>query len=417
LTGTPATPPFHTLALVALGAGALLLLAGVCGALSFLLVPIFETTNALRTNTALFSAAALALAYGAVLVGVGRGLRYAQASPNLHLPSPLWLLAGYLLVLGTGQTVLSRNLLPEYLFPAWHVLAALLVPLAALAFAARRLREISLRSMLAQFAWGGLVTTALALVFELIIGLLLLGLALAAIVLLLGLERTQALVDGMQLAENGPEEALNVLMGEPSVVVIAALAAIILFVVIVPLLEELLKGAGPAYLIARHRKDAARPLRGQVVLWGLAAGAGYAFTENLFNTQGAISGGAGVVNLWASAMLLRSGTSLMHMVATATVAVGWFEALALGKRARGLALFGGALTAHAAWNTGALSLGGVAAGVGTEGLGIALLALALLFLSGLFVVMVVGLVYLIRWAQPPPIEIITTSGTHLEIKG
>jgi hypothetical protein len=141
----------------------------------------------------------------------------------------------------------------------------------------------------------------------------------------------------------------------------------------------------------------------------------------MFNAQGSISGGAGFVESWASAMLLRSGTSLMHMVATATVAVGWYFGLVDRKWTRFALLLGLATFAHATWNTGALVIGGVAVITGLDAnlveFSQCILGLGLVFLFGMFVAFLYWLVRLIRWGQPPPVEIITSSGALLEIKG
>ena len=135
--------------------------------------------------------------------------------------------------------------------------------------------------------------------------------------------------------------------------------AVLSIVFIVPLLEELLKAAGPAILIARRQRGGMMPTKSLGPPMGFGGRRGYAFTENMFNTQSAVANFEGVFSLLGAAMLLRAGTSLMHMIATGTIAVGWYYAL-VSKRPTRLVLFLlAALTAHGLWNTSALLLGGV----------------------------------------------------------
>lgn len=420
------TPPYKTLSIFALIVGGLLLVLSLCAFVIFAVVPLLSgsnagglrANNALATNTEVLSIFAFALGYGALLLFIGRGLRRNTAVSVLRLPPPIIFIAAFLLVLIIGQVILSIGFGSAYLFPIWHVLASLLVPLSVLAFAVRRLPPVSLRSMLAQFSWGGLVTIALALVLELIIGVVLTVIALAAIALIMGPARVQELAALLRTAPNDTSRLIEFFSAQPLTLAIAGVAVFILFVIVVPLLEEVLKATGPAILIARHVSKLTPPTPAQVVLWGLAAGAGYTFTENMFNGQGAVAGAGGAASFWAAAMLLRAGTSLLHMVATATVAVGWYQALVAKNNVRLLLLLAAAFTAHAVWNTAAVMLGGVSiVGGGNNLLSSVLSGCVLLFLAALFVGFLFALWRLIRWAQPPPIEIITSSGTLLELKG
>lgn len=408
-TPTPVTPPYRTLALAALGVGALLLAGSVCAGFSFLLVPLLGAPGALATNTSVGSIVAIAMGYGALLVLIGRGLLREQGSARFHLPSPVLFLVGFFVVLLVGQAILTVNVGSAYLFPAWHVLASLFVPLTVLSFAAQRVSPVSMRSMLAQFSWGGLVTIALAVVFELVIGIVLLVVAVIALTLVLGAERIRELGTAFQSGAGDPERLMEIIAREPIALVIGAVAALVMFVLVVPLLEEILKATGPAILMAR-RVRANGISKSEALLWGLAAGAGYAFTENMFNAQGAVANSEGVVGFWAAAMLLRAGTSLLHMIATATVAVGWYQALIDKKTKRLLWLVAASTAAHAAWNSGAVLLGGVSvlnqAGGNLALLSTFLTAAVLLFLILLFVGFVIWLMRLVRWAQTPAVEMI-----------
>lgn len=402
--------PYRSLAVVALGGGALLLALSACALLGFLVIPIVQTATALVTNTSLLSFAAVGVGYGSLLILIGRGLRQNRPATFQRLPSPLVFLALFLVALVIGQVTLSLDFAPAYFFPWWHVLASLGVPLAVLAFAVRRLPPIPIRTLLAQFSWGGLVTIALAVVFELVIGGILAAVAFVGIIIVLGSERTRALLDTLVSGFN-PTRAIEIITQEPLAILIVALTAIVLFVVVVPLIEETLKAGGPAILMARRVRAKTLPTKGEVVLWGVAAGAGYAFTENLFNATNALSGGQGADSFWAAGMLIRSGTSLMHIVATTTVTIGWYQTLVNGKTARLFWLVLLAMAAHALWNTGAIIFGTVAS-LGSQNPALTVVStlfvgMALLLLVVLCVVFLFWLARLVRWAQPPPVEIIT----------
>lgn len=412
--------PNRTLGIVAIGAGGLLLAASLCALLTFLLVPFLQPQNALVTNTSVMAIGAVALVYGATLLWVGMSIRKNQPSAPFRLPSPLILFAVFVLAILVGQAILSFQLAPPFLFPPFHVLAALCVPLTTLAFVAPRLHPVSTRSVLGQFAWGGIVTIALALVFELLIGGVLIFLAFLVVYFGLGGERATELMNELRGVVDAPQQLFEIVAHEPFILIVAALTAMGLFVIIVPLLEELLKASGSAIAITRRERAHATPSKSEVVLWGLAAGAGFAFTENLFNGQGGLNATSGVVSFWAAGMGLRVGTSLMHMVATATVAVGFYFAISQKNRKRFVQLLALALLAHAAWNSGAVLLGGVSAltqvNPNLEIVSACLVIAMLLLLVGLLVAFSFWLWRLIRWATPP-VEIVSTRGIILETKG
>jgi hypothetical protein len=413
--------PYRSLSVILIIVGGLLFVTAICSGAGYLVLPLVRSLQEATNSTALLSVASLAAAYGAILTFIGLSWRRRQPSPVLQLPSPLVWIGAYVGVLVLGQVIYSLGIGTAYLFPPFHVLAGVLIPIAILAFASRRLSPVSLRSVVGQFSWGGLVTIALALVFELLIGGVFLVLSIVAAALIIGTDRTMALLQELQSNVTDPESALRVVSAEPLLLLLAGSTVVLLFVLVIPLLEELIKAAGPAIAISRRIRTSAAPTKSEVIMWGLAAGAGFAFTENVLNTQGVLTGGDGLGGLWAGAMLLRVGTTCMHMVTTGTVAVGWYYALVERRRSRMLLLLAAATVAHAVWNTAAIALGGIAVmTTANPDLGfvagcLAILALFLLF--GLFAAFVYWLVRLIRWAQPPPVEIITSSGRYLEIKG
>lgn len=404
-TPEPAHTPYRLLAWTALVVGGLLACLGVCGALVFIFLPRFQAAQALATNTALASFVALTLLYGSSLLLLGIALPRGRLTRTVRLPAPLLLIALFGAAIVVGQSILTINIGAAYLFPIWHILAALLAPLAVLAFIIRRLPPMSVRVAWTQFAWGGLVTVLFALTFEFVIGVVLLVLVAMFLMLWLGPARVIALATAAARAE-GIEERLRVAQQEPGILLVGGLAALLLFTVLAPLLEEIIKSLGPAILLARQRRDRVAQLtRSHAVLWGLVAGAGYAFTENLLNTQGALGEPAAGLGLWAGVMTLRLGTSIMHMAATATVSAGWYGAVVQGKLVRLPLFLGLAWMGHGLWNLAALVLGSISVlalvqvGGGQYLFGGALILLVLFVLVILCAASLAWLLALMHWTE------------------
>jgi hypothetical protein len=219
----------------------------------------------------------------------------------------------------------------------------------------------------------------------------------------LGTERLTELLRTFSNAGRAPDELLQVLTREPALLIGLALVALVIFVVLVPLIEESLKVTGPALLIVRRVRAALPVSRGTALLWGLAAGAGYAATENMLNGQASVGNPDFFSGLWAAAMILRGGTSFIHMAATATAAVGAYEAIVNHKRIRLPLLLLAAATAHGIWNTAALLFGGATSlfqsGNSANWTGILGTMFTLLLLGILFALSVVWLYVLLRWAK------------------
>lgn len=403
---TPLAPRPSPTARILIIVGGLLVAAGVCAAGVFLVVPFLARPDALAANTAVLSIAAILSVYGALLVLIGRALRNNRWRAPFQLPSPYLLLGAYFLVLIIGQGVLFAGIMPALLFPIWHVLASLLFPLAVLAFAAPRLEAVSIRSVLAQFTWGGLVTISVALILELVIGGGLALLALLGIAVVLGQDAVAEIAKAFTQVPTDTGRIIEIVFQQPLSVAIAGGAAFLMIVILVPLVEELLKSAGVAIALARRRRANFLPARGNAVLWGLAAGAGYAFSENMLNGQGTLNDPNSLTGFWAGAMTLRAGTSLMHMITTATVAAGWYEALVARRPIRFPLLLLAAVLAHAIWNTSALLLAGVSttrtADTPLASLSTVLSILALGLLAFLFVGCVFWLRALLHWARRSP---------------
>lgn len=393
--------------LAGLGAvvGGFFVLLSVFGMLAYLVVPLARPRNALADNVTLASASSIGLVFGLIILGVAIAVLRGTTLPRFTLPSPLVFVAIFFLVIGFGQAILFANIGAAYLFPPWHVLASLMLPLAALAYGARRLAPAAGQTVLAEFAWGGAATVLLALVFELVVGVFLVTGVALVLAVLMGPDRLTQLVDQLRSISTGaadPERIIALLRAEPLALVLAILAAVTFFSVIGPLIEETLKGLGPGIWIVRTK-----PTAGRALLWGLAAGAGFAFSENLLMGANLVNGGGGTGQLWWLPMLLRGGTSLVHVGATATVSLGWYSAFVEARRTSALLFFFAGFAAHGTWNLLTIVVSGAISGAGllqaTAGgfpIGAVLLAaLAITVFVLLVLAAVLWIAWLIRWAK------------------
>lgn len=385
--------------------GGFLVLMSVFGMLAYLIVPLARPRNALSDNVTLASASSIGLVFGLVILAVAIATLRNIPLPRFALPSPFIFVAIFFFVIGIGQAILFVNIGSAYLFPPWHVLASLMLPLAALAYGARRLAPAPGQSVLAEFAWGGAGTVLLALVFELVAGGVVLFGVVLVLALLLGPDRLTQLVEQFRSISGSapdPERIFALLRSEPLALVLGILAAVVFFTVIGPLIEETLKGLGPGIWILRTK-----PLASRALLWGLAAGAGFAFSENLLMGANLVNGGGGIGELWWLPMLLRGGTSLVHVGATATVSLGWHSAFVEGRRTSGVLFFLAGFAVHGTWNLLTIVVSSVLSGVGLlqgPGVGASLggILAAVLALT-VFVVLVLAaslwIAWLIRWAK------------------
>jgi len=84
----------------------------------------------------------------------------------------------------------------------------------------------------------------------------------------------------------------------------------------------------------------------------LAAGAGFALTENLFNTVLAL-------DAWGAVMLLRVGGTLMHCIGSGLIALGWQHMLESHRPWRLAGAYVLAVTIHAMWNGAVIGITGL----------------------------------------------------------
>jgi RsiW-degrading membrane proteinase PrsW (M82 family) len=337
------------------GLAALLLLCGVCSALSYIILPFTNQTRggAIETNVGLGALAGMGLVFGAVLLwqGIntlyGRGMiRAARVFPRMLVFVILFLLA---VSLGAGTLSLQNwiksaqgTTLVALVFPPWHVIAASVPPLALLAYAARRLGAASgLRALVVSISWGALGSTLVAIIAELLIAAVFLVVAALAISLA---PNSQSLVEQLRsqvdLARTTNElTQLSKMMNDPAVLGVILLYAAVL----VPFVEEALKTAVVAFIDPRRTRLA------DALLWGMAAGAGFGLFENLFNASAALS-------LWTLTVFLRIGATIMHVANGATMGRGWYAARVERRWGRLFIAYIVSVFFHAAWNAVALLL-------------------------------------------------------------
>ncbi len=402
----PPAPPRSTPVAGVLGAilGGVLVLLSLCGIAGYLILPLQRVQDILTTNTLIASFTSMLLFYGTLLLVVAILTLRGKADQALRFP-PFWVsVLLFAVVIAVGQIILYADVQPAYLFPPWHVLAAGLIPLAVLSYAVRRLPPVSSGSLVAQIAWGGIGTILPAMVLELVIGAVLVVIVLVLAALALGSNGLQELLIQVRpiLRGGSPDALLQTIQSQPALLIIAALAAMTFLSLAVPVVEELLKSAGPAVAIWRTKSTAA-----QALVWGLAAGAGYAFSENMLNGAGSVNAGGAAACLWAPIMLLRGGTSLMHIATTATVSLGWYSLFVQHNRFRFFLALVAGLLAHGVWNLIALGMGaalpqaslcGAQGGAAGPSVWIGYAALVLLIL--LMLAATAWIVGLVRWARP-----------------
>ena len=172
--------------------------------------------------------------------------------------------------------------------------------------------------VLPAFAWGALVTPVLAITLQLLgalgaIGAAALGYSLGGQQQLNVLLDTVRRLQGRTLTDEQTAALTQIVVRQPIVLLVGAF----ILVFIGPVTEELGK-FGAALLFGRTRAD--RPERDStltIFLIGLAAGLGFAATENIFYAAQAGSTG------WTGLIFTRAVTPIMHGTASALFALGW----------------------------------------------------------------------------------------------
>jgi len=344
------------------------------------------------------SASILLLSVGLGLAATWHAWRVLRGYPSAPFqPGRIWLLVAlFVLALVLGQTMLSLSLLPALTFPPFHVAATVLPAVIVVALIGRSLAGTTTwRDMVLQAASGAFLATPLAFIIEGTAILLLVIATVLGVTWLPGgedliLTATSYLQDPSLLQDPGVLASALLTPG----IVLAAFAAV---AGLVPLAEEAIKTIGVVLMGYR------RPSLPQAVLWGLAAGAGFAAAEGLLNATGSLDS-------WLPGVLLRIGTTLLHCLTGALMGVAWYQILVRRRWSRGLLLYVISVAIHGLWNSLALamvllSLGAFGASTDTgslalAGLGVVAILLCLVILGMALAGGLAGLTVYVRRRSP-----------------
>lgn len=387
------TPLLNVAKAVTAVAGLVGVAAGTIGGVLYFTTLFLSTGDATLDSTVAGAAAAvLGVGLGGALAWHGsRSLRQ-QPSAAVRLPAPGWLLLLYMLVMVGGQLIISFDLFPALTFPPFHILAAGIPPLAILAFTSRAFKAAKLRwrEIIVHVSGGAFLSTGLAFLTEIVVGLLVFGMALVVAGLTPGgREFIETLANNVQnpIWLQNPDNVWEILLFPPVAISIA-----IIFIILAPMVEELFKLLGVALMSYR------RPARGQVFVWGLASGAGFALVENLFNT---VLG----LEVWGFIMLLRVGGTAMHCLGTGLMALGWHDLLTKRRLGRLLGAYALSLTIHGLWNGAIVVIAGIsilttgATGESTLALIGSVVIILLIGLVGLTIALLVAIAIFTRRLQ------------------
>jgi hypothetical protein len=343
--------PSALLQVARIGVAAAGLFIAILGALTGLVVVLILLFSAEAVSV---DGAIAGLGFIVVGVGLGGALAWQGSQAARRQASTLFrswplrvLLLLYIPVLVIGQLLIVSDFWPALIFPPIHILAAIIPPLAILAFVARTLQTAQprWRDIIIQLSGGAFLATFIALAAEIVLGLT---------VLFISLLFTALTPDGFSLVEEfvanlqdpawveNPANVQQLLLFPP-----VAITLVTAFVIIGPLVEEIVKPLGVVLLSYR------RPSPAQAFLWGVTGGAGFALIENLFNTTLGLEA-------WILIMLLRVGATAMHCLTTGLTALGWQRLLAERRPWKLIGAYGLSVAIHGLWNAVVVGISGVA---------------------------------------------------------
>lgn len=313
--------------------------------------------------------ATLALAAG--LVGAGLGVLLAwhgwqawRAAPGRVLRLPRWGWWAGALAVGLAGGQAASLVAAGWAMPVLHLAAAVIPAGLLLALAlgsARRANGAApVRAMLGSLSWGMFGAVGSALALETLLGVVLVAAVAIGLMLtrpdlaaqLEGLVGTQ----GMTGSGLDPDMLMSLLR-----LPLVWLGVLGMVSGLAPLIEEGVKSlAVPLMGLAGRRLT-----RLDGFLLGAAAGAGFAIFEGVGNGAAALA----IPERWGALMLLRSGATAMHCLASGLAGLAWQAILTERRLARGLGLAVLALALHGVWNAaavGASLVSTVTAGLGAN---------------------------------------------------
>jgi RsiW-degrading membrane proteinase PrsW (M82 family) len=292
------------------------------------------------------------------------------------------------------------DVFPAFTLPPAHVVTMALPSLIILMLVGRTLQGAggSWREVVLNVASGGLVSTGLALVAEGIV-VFLLGIGVTVVLMMNPetAEQVTALLDQMQDPAWLMETANLVdLLLSPAV----AIAVMGIFTIPVPLIEETVKT-----VLVGVWSGWQRPRPPRAFLWGVAAGAGFALFESLFN--GSLGGG----EAWGASAVARLGAAVMHCFTGGLMGWGWGEAWSARRPLRLLGSYVAAVAVHGLWNgiaVGTALLGALAVAYEGQATLQGWINAGAVTLTGLLVGLAVaglgGLLWMARRLVAPPAE-------------
>jgi hypothetical protein len=248
-----------------------------------------------------------------------------------------WLMAaGFAAVLVLGQLNMRRESPMALPMPPLHVLAAALPGLAFVALASRGslVRGTPVRGL----TWRQLTLAAgvsMSLATTIAIYVESLG-SLAAILLLLVHNGAFEFAESYGEVESILDNAEFILSENEQFV-----AGLIVASMLAPVSEEFGKSLSVRFLMR------ATSTRAQCFLLGATAGAAFGFLESLL--YGVIGIEEDLADWW-QVMLIRGGSTSLHVICSGMAGIAWWYWSIARRHGPALALFGGAMALHAAWN-------------------------------------------------------------------
>jgi RsiW-degrading membrane proteinase PrsW (M82 family) len=331
---------------------------------------------------------------GLILTYQGISASMGEGSSPFRIAPAAWLVAAFAAVLGLGWLITTPATPLAAPMPLLHVLAASLPGIALVAMATRAsavrgatLRGLTWRQVTLAAAISMTVGTTLALYVESlgsfcgVVLLLVHNGAFAGVQNSDGFFRTVS--DSRDILSRNEQFAANLIT--------ASLLA--------PIIEEFGKGLGVRFVMRRDTT------RSQAFVLGACAGAGFGFLEAmLYGVASVQSSGPAS---WPAIMLVRAGSTSLHVVNTSLVGLAWWYAVNGHRPRRAWLLFGIAVLNHAAWNAFATALDSRILGLDT--VSGHLLAVVSYIVIGVvavgFVVAVPAIArYLRRGDRPPPLS-------------